>query len=62
MKGEVENSEIPTFPIAFIIKQTFEKGNRFPPSSSFHPDQVSDLPEIRSLLLYSLIKSPKEIR
>jgi hypothetical protein len=61
MYGEVENSEIPTFSIAFIIKQTFEKGNRLPPFSAFHSDQVSDFPKIQFLLLYSFIKSPKEI-
>jgi len=61
MKGEIENSEIPTLPVAFIIKQTFEKGNCLPPSSAFHPDQVSDFPKIRLLLFYSFIKSPKEI-
>jgi len=62
MKGEVKNPEIRGLPITFIINQAFEKGDRFPPFSSFDPDQVGDFPEVQFLFFYPFIKSPKEIR
>lgn len=60
-KGKVEKSQIPGFPVPFIIKQAFQKGNRLPPFPPFHPDQVGDLPEIQFLFFCSFIKSPKKI-
>jgi hypothetical protein len=61
MKGEVKKPEAHILPLPFIIKQTFQNGNRFPPLPSLDPHQVGDLPEIQFLLLYSFIKTPKEI-
>ena len=60
MEREVKKPEIFSLPITFIIKQTLEYGNRLPPFLFFDSDQVSDLPEIQSLFLYSSVKSPKE--
>ena len=59
VKGEVEKPEICRLPIPFILKQTFQNGDRLPPFPLFDPDQVGNLPEIQFLFLLFFYKIPK---